>query len=124
MEIELKLKAVGDDETNMIIQMLTGLGAKVEAPKIEAPKVEATKVEIPKAQSKPEEPVNEVKQEVESEIEISLEDLQKTFGELAKAGMKPKLKKLLSKHEVKKVSELPTEKYSIVMDELEALKGA
>ena len=109
MEIELKLKAVGDDETNMIIQMLTNLGAKVEAPK---------------EQPTTEEPVKEVKQEVKSEIEISLEDLQKTFGELAKAGMKPKLKKLLSKHEVKKVSELPTEKYSIVMEELEALKGA
>lgn len=109
MEIELKLKAVGDDETNMIIQMLTNLGAKVEAPK---------------EQPTTEDPVKEVKQEVKSEIEISLEDLQKTFGELAKAGMKPKLKKLLSKHEVKKVSELPTEKYSIVMEELEALKGA
>ena len=124
MEIELKLKAVGDDETNMIIQMLSCLGGKcaplvvkseepVEAPKPKAP----IKVET-------EEPVKEVKQEVKSEIEISLEDLQKTFGELAKAGMKPKLKKLLSKHEVKKVSELPTEKYSIVMEELEALKGA
>lgn len=109
MEIELKLKAVGDDETNMIIQMLTNLGAKVEAPK---------------EQPTTEEPVKEVKQEVKSEIEISLEDLQKTFGELAKAGMKPKLKKLLSKHEVKKVSELPTEKYGIVMEELEALKEA
>lgn len=109
MEIELKLKAVGDDETNMIIQMLTNLGAKVEAPK---------------EQLKTEDPVKEVKQEVKSEIEISLEDLQKTFGELAKAGMKPKLKKLLSKHEVKKVSELPTEKYGIVMEELEALKEA
>lgn len=109
MEIELKLKAVGDDETNMIIQMLTNLGAKVEAPK---------------EQPTTEDPVKEVKQEVKSEIEISLEDLQKTFGELAKAGMKPKLKKLLSKHEVKKVSELPTEKYGIVMEELEALKEA
>ena len=107
MEIELKLKAVGDDETNTIIQMLTNLGAKVEAPK---------------EQPTTEDPVKEVKQEVKSEIEISLEDLQKTFGELAKAGMKPKLKKLLSKHEVKKVSELPTEKYGIVMEELEALK--
>ena len=109
MEIELKLKAVGDSEINTIVQMLTNLGAKVEAPK---------------EQPTTEDPVKEVKQEVKSEIEISLEDLQKTFGELAKAGMKPKLKKLLSKHEVKKVSELPTEKYSIVMEELEALKGA
>lgn len=109
MEIELKLKAVGDDETDMIIQMLTNLGAKVEAPK---------------EQPTTEDPVKEVKQEVKSQFQISLEDLQKTFGELAKAGMKPKLKKLLSKHEVKKVSELPTEKYGIVMEELEALKEA
>lgn len=124
MEIELKLKAVGDSEINMIVQMLSCLGGKcaplvvraeepVEAPKPKAP----IKVET-------EELVKEVKQEVKSEVEISLEDLQKSFGELAKAGMKPKLKKLLSKYEVKKVSELPPDKYSAVMDELEALKGA
>ena len=116
MEIELKLKAVGDDEINTIVQMLSCMNVKC------APSVVGA--EEPKEQPTTEEPVKEVKQEVKSEIEISLEDLQKTFGELAKAGMKPKLKKLLSKHEVKKVSELPTEKYSIVMEELEALKEA
>ena len=77
-----------------------------------------------KAQAIEEKPKEEPLKKETQKSDYTLEDLQKTFGELAKAGLKPKLKKLLGKHEVTKVSELPTEKYGIVMDELKALKGA
>lgn len=116
MEIELKLKSSDMQElidilnalkpvSNVKTQVIEKPQKKEKAPKVEAPKVEAPKEEAPKS-------------------DYTLEDLQKNFGELAKAGLKPKLKELLSKHEVTKVSELPAEKYSAVMDELKALKGA
>lgn len=115
MEIELKLKSSDMQELIDILNALNPVPnvkaqvieklQKKETPKEKAPKVEAPKEETPKS-------------------DYTLEDLQKNFGELAKAGLKPKLKELLSKHEVTKVSELPTEKYGIVMDELKALKGA
>lgn len=111
MEIELKLKSSDMQELIDILNALKPV-SNVKAQVIEkpqkkekAPKVEAPKEEAPKS-------------------DYTLEDLQKNFGELAKAGLKPKLKELLSKHEVTKVSELPAEKYSAVMDELKALKGA
>lgn len=115
MEIELKLKSSDMQELIDILNALKPVSnvktqviekpQKKETPKEKAPKVEAPKEEAPKS-------------------DYTLEDLQKNFGELAKAGLKPKLKELLSKHEVTKVSELPAEKYSVVMDELKALKGA
>lgn len=111
MEIELKLKSSDMKELIDILNALNPVSnvktQVIEKPqkKEKTPKVEAPKEEAPKS-------------------DYTLEDLQKNFGELAKAGLKPKLKELLSKHEVTKVSELPAEKYSVVMDELKALKGA
>ena len=115
MEIELKLKSSDMKELIDILNALNPVpnvktqviekSQKKETPKEKVPKVEAPKKETPKS-------------------DYTLEDLQKNFGELAKAGLKPKLKELLSKHEVTKVSELPAEKYSVVMNELKALKGA
>ena len=115
MEIELKLKSSDMQELIDILNALKPVPnvktqvieerPKKETPKEDVPKVKAQKKEAPKA-------------------DYTLEDLQKNFGELAKAGLKSKLKELLSKHEVTKVSELPAEKYSVVMDELKALKGA
>lgn len=110
MEIELKLKSSDMQELIDILNALKPVSnvktQVIEKPqkKEKVPKVEAPKKETPKS-------------------DYTLEDLQKNFGELAKAGLKPKLKELLSKHEVTKVSELPAEKYSAVMDELKALKG-
>ena len=115
MEIELKLKSSDMQELIDILNALNPVPnvkaqviekpKKKETPKEKVPKVEAPKKETPKS-------------------DYTLEDLQKAFGELAKAGLKPKLKALLGKHEVTKVSELPAEKYSVVMNELKALKGA
>nr|DAW36924.1 MAG TPA: hypothetical protein [Caudoviricetes sp.] len=106
MEIELKLKSSDMQELIDVLNALKPV-SNVKAQVIEKPqkKEKAPKVEAPKS-------------------DYTLEDLQKNFGELAKAGLKPKLKELLSKHEVTKVSELPADKYSVVMDELKALKGA
>lgn len=115
MEIELKLKSSDMQELIDILNALKPVSnvkaqviekpQKKETPKEKVPKIKSPKKETPKS-------------------DYTLEDLQKNFGELAKAGLKPKLKELLSKHEVAKVSELPTEKYGIVMDELKALKRA
>lgn len=113
MEIELKLKSSDMKELIDILNTLNpdpivkDAPPKKAEPKKKAPKAEEPKKEAPKA----EEPLPD----------YTLEAVQKAFGDLAKAGLKSDLKGLLSRHGVKKVSELPQDEYGNIMDELEEL---
>ena len=98
MKYELKVIADSKEE---LLALLVGVEPK-DTTKKEVPKKEAPKAEEPLP-------------------DYTLEAVQKAFGDLAKAGMKSDLKELLSKHGVKKVSELPPDEYRNVMDELEEL---
>ena len=104
MKYELKVVADSKEE---LLALLVGVEPKKAEPKKAEPKKAEPKKEVPKA----EEPLPA----------YTLESVQKAFGDLAKAGMKSDLKELLSKHGVKKVSELPPDEYRNVMDELEEL---
>ena len=106
MKYELKVIADSKEE---LLALLVGVEPKVK---------EVSQVEPPQVKAEP-------KKAEEPLPAYTLESVQKAFGDLAKAGMKADLKELLSRHGVKKVSELPPEEYGNIMDELEELlKGA
>ena len=100
MKYELKVIADSKEE---LLALLVGVEPKVK---------EVSQVEPPQVKAEPKkEPVPA----------YTLESVQKAFGDLAKAGMKADLKELLSRHKVKKVSELPPDEYGNIMAELEEL---
>ena len=118
MKYELKVVADSKEE---LLALLVG----VEPKKAEPKKAEPKKAEPKKAEPKKAEPKKEVPKAEEPLPAYTLESVQKAFGDLAKADMKSDLKELLSRHGVKKVSELPPEEYGNIMAELEELlKGA
>lgn len=114
MKYELKVIADSKEE---LLALLVGIEPKVN---VEL-KVSDTTKEEPKPEPKKEVPKKAEPKAVESLPDYTLEAVQKAFGDLAKAGMKSDLKELLSRHGVKKVSELPPDEYGNIMGELEEL---
>ena len=125
MKFELKIIADSKEE---LLALLVGNEPRVkEVSQVEPPQVKEApkKAEEPKPEPKKEAPKKAEPKAEEPLPHYTLESVQKAFGDLAKAGMKSDLKELLSRHGVKKVSELPPEEYGNIMDELEELlKGA
>ena len=115
MKYELKVIAESKEE---LLALLVGVEK-------DTTKKEALKKEEPKPEPKKEAPNKAEPKKAEEPLPCyTLEAVQKAFGDLAKAGMKADLKELLSRHGVKKVSELPSDEYGNIMDELEEiLKG-
>lgn len=114
MKYELKVIADSKEE---LLALLCGVEPNVNAEL----KIRGMTKEEPKPEPKKEVPKPEAPKAEEPLPDYTLESVQKAFGDLAKAGMKSDLKELLSRHGVKKVSELPPDEYGNVMDELEEL---
>ena len=80
--------------------------------------------EVPEETKEPEAPAKEVekpKEDTEEEPEFTLEDLQKLAVQANKEGNLSKVKEVLEKHGIERVSKTPQDKLALIGQELKGL---
>lgn len=100
-----ELRVTADSKEELIALLGGGFEKKKQVQVVEEVKTEAPKIE-------------DVKPEVKSEIQYSLEDVQKAFKEKATKTNKRHMVEILQAYGARKVSELKPEQFNDVMQEI------